>query len=185
MGSFTPSMANISRPMRPWRSHTASTAAKLGAIWSPSGADEVGDCREVGARVAAQGNERDVLLAGPGDRPAAHQSAGVGEEHHPRQHARRVGGRARRIVAIPDVEWRQIDRLFEQLVQGMLESAGEQLGGEVDRDELRLRIDRLVTRHGGSRRGTDETAHFLRGQRVAASGVPFPHRSRGLFLQPR
>ncbi len=36
LGSFTPSIANISRPMSPCRSHTASTAAKIGATWSPS-----------------------------------------------------------------------------------------------------------------------------------------------------
>jgi hypothetical protein len=35
LGSFTPSMANISRPISPWRSQTASTAAKMGAICSP------------------------------------------------------------------------------------------------------------------------------------------------------
>jgi hypothetical protein len=35
-GSFTPSMANISRPISPCRSQTASTAAKMGAMSAPS-----------------------------------------------------------------------------------------------------------------------------------------------------
>jgi hypothetical protein len=56
---------------------------------------------------------------------------------------------------------RQNDGLLAQVVQGMLEGAREQLGGEVDRDERGLRVDRLVAGHDRSRRGTKETADFL------------------------
>jgi hypothetical protein len=47
------------------------------------------------------------------------------------------------------------------MVQRMLEGTGEQLRGEVDRDELGLRVDRLVAGHDRSRRETKETAGFL------------------------
>jgi hypothetical protein len=59
------------------------------------------------------------------------------------------------------MERRQVDRLLEQVVQRMLEGARKQLRGEVNRDTLGLRVDRLVTGHDRSRRGTKATADFL------------------------
>ena len=79
------------------------------------------DGGEVRPRVAAQGDERHLLLARPRDGPTAADAARVGEQHDPQKHRGRVGRRPRRVVSIPGVERRQIDGLLEQVVQGMLE----------------------------------------------------------------
>lgn len=109
---------------------------------------EVRDGREVGPGIAAQGDERDVFLAGPGDRAAAHDPAGVGEPYDPQQHGRCVGRRAGRVIPIPRIERGQVDGVLEQVVQRMLERARQELRGEVDRDQLGLEVDGLVARHG-------------------------------------
>lgn len=49
----------------------------------PQPADEVRDGGEVRPRVTAQGNERDLLLAGPRDGPTADDPTRVSEEHDP------------------------------------------------------------------------------------------------------
>ncbi|CAB4546514.1 unannotated protein [freshwater metagenome] len=49
----------------------------------PQSADKVRDGGEVRARVATQGNEGHLLLAGARDRPTTDDPAGVGEEHDP------------------------------------------------------------------------------------------------------
>jgi hypothetical protein len=43
---------------------------------------------------------------------------------------------------------RQIDFVVEQVIQRVLERARQQLAGEVDRDELWVRVQRLVSGHG-------------------------------------
>ena len=108
---------------------------------------EVRDGREVGPRVAAQGDERDVILAGPGDRAAAHDPAGVGEQDDPQPHGRWVGRRAGRVIPIPRIERGQVDRVLEQVVPRMLERARQELRGDVDRDPRGLGVDGLIARH--------------------------------------
>jgi len=109
---------------------------------------EVRDGREVGPGIAAQGDERDVFLAGPGDRAAAHDPAGVGEPYDPQQHGRWVGRRAGRVMPIPRIERGQVDGVLEQVVQRMLERARQELRGQVDRDQRGLGVDGLIARHG-------------------------------------
>ena len=111
-------------------------------------AHEVGNRREMRRGHAAQGHERHVFLAQALDRPAAHDTLGVRKQHHLEQHRRRVRGRARCIVPEPGVKVRQIDFVVEQVVERVLERARQQLAGEVDRDELRVRVQRLVSGHG-------------------------------------
>jgi hypothetical protein len=56
--------------------------------------DEGRQGSEVWRLIAAQGDEGDVLAAGPLDRPAADDSAGVGKQDEFEQDCRRVGRRA-------------------------------------------------------------------------------------------
>jgi hypothetical protein len=72
------------------------------------------------------------------------------------------------------------------MVQRVLEGPGEQLRRQVDRQELGLRVDELVTGHDRTRQEALRNAHSLRGQHPLARAVLFPHRRlRWLFLQPR
>jgi hypothetical protein len=90
-----------------------------------------------------------MLFTGPGHRPARDDAAGVGEQDHPEQHAGRIGRGPGLVVPVPRIERRQVEGGLEQVVQRVLEGAREQLRGEVDGDEPRLGVDRLVARHGG------------------------------------
>ena len=150
LGSFTPSMANISRPIRPWASQIGSTAANTWAIVVAQLADEVRDRREVRARVAAQRDEGDVLAAGALDAAAADDAVRVGEQHDLEQHRRRVGAGAGLVVPKARIEGRQIDLVIEQVVQRVLERAGEQLAREIDRQKPRIGVDVLVAGHRGA-----------------------------------
>ena len=155
LGSFTPSIANISRLIRPCVSQTARTAANTWAMSAPERAHELGDRREVRRRVAAQRDERHVLPTRRLDPTAADDPVGVGDEHHLEQHRRRVGGRARLVVPKPRVEVREIDRVVEQVIHRVLERAGEQLPRQVDGQESRIRVDVLVAGHGSERGRND------------------------------
>ena len=44
----------------------------------------------------------------------------------------------------------QIDRVLEQVIERMFERAGQQLLSQIDRNELRLRVDLFVASHGHS-----------------------------------
>jgi hypothetical protein len=128
-----------------------------------------GRTRSVCAAPAAHG---DAPPERTPDGSAADDAARVGEHHHAQQHGRRIGGCRSRVIPIPGIEWRQVDRLLEQMVQRVIERAREELDGEVDRDDLGLRVDRLVSSHDRSRRGTTETADFCRRSRIGAQRVP-------------
>ena len=64
LGSFTPSIANISRPIRPCASQIASTAVKICAMSGPSVLTKCAKVVKCGVRCAAQRHERHVLAAG-------------------------------------------------------------------------------------------------------------------------
>ena len=101
--------------------------------------------------------------------PTAHDALGIGEEHHFKQHGRRVRRRAGRVILEARVEVRQIHLVIKQVVQRMLERAGQQLAREVDAQELRIRIERLVAGHGGcSTAGRNDTTFDAR----QTGGVP-------------
>ena len=151
LGSFTPSIANISRPIKPSASQIATTAAKTRAMSSPSVLTNCAIVVKCGRGVAAEGDERHVLLAGALDPATAHDALRVGEEHHLQQHRRRIRRRARLVVPKARIERRQIDRVIEQMIQRVLEGAGEQLPREIDGQEPRVRVDVLVAGHGRSR----------------------------------
>jgi hypothetical protein len=90
-------------------------------------ADEVRDGGEVRDVVSGQGDEGDVLSAGPLDRPARYHSLRIGEQDHLEQHRRRIGRGAGFVVAVARVEIGQIELMIEQLVQGVLEGTRQQL----------------------------------------------------------
>ncbi|MBK8062476.1 MAG: hypothetical protein IPK33_32535 [Gemmatimonadetes bacterium] len=97
---------------------------------SAEAADERGDRREVGACSAEA-----MKVTCPrrvGDRPAADDPARVGTEHHLEQHRRGYAGAPRGVVPEPDVEARQVDGMVEQVVDRVLEGAGEELRRQVD-----------------------------------------------------
>ena len=68
---------------------------------------------------------------------------------------------------------RQIHFVIEQVIQRVLERAGQQLAREVDAQELRIRIEGLVARHGGCSTGAqnDDTFATRQTRRVASSSV--------------
>ena len=111
--------------------------------------------------------------AHPVNGPAAHDALGVGEEHHLEQHGRRICGRAGRVVLEARVEVGQIDFVIEQVVQRLLERAGQQLARQVDAQELRIRIDHFVAGHGriSTARRNDTTFDAGPTRRVLANSV--------------
>lgn len=117
-------------------------------------ADEGRDRREVRRARAAQGNEGHVVLAQPGDRPAADDPARVGAEddleNDLEQHRRGIRGGAGHVVPKPDVEARQVDGVVEQMLDRVLEGAGQELRCEVDREQPRVGVDHLLAGHGTS-----------------------------------
>jgi len=113
LGSFTPSMANISRPSKPCRSQIASTAPEHPGDVLAHAADEVGDGGEMRAAIAAQGDEGHLFPASPLDATAADNALRIGEQHHLQQHRRRIRRGPRLVVAKPRIEARQIDLVIE------------------------------------------------------------------------
>ena len=115
-GSFTPSMANIARPISPCRSHTASTAANTVAI---AVSVVLMKCAIVvkGGRVSPQrAMKGHLFLARASDGAAAHDAARVRTEHDREPHRGRVGGCARGIVSEPGIKPRQVELVRHQMV---------------------------------------------------------------------
>jgi hypothetical protein len=71
-------------------------------------ADKVGEGGEVRGEVASEGNEGDLLTAGPLDLPATDDAAAVGEQHNLEQHGRRVGAGAGEVVLVARIEPAQV-----------------------------------------------------------------------------
>lgn len=143
-------------------------------------ADERGDRREVRGARSTEGNEGHVVLAQPGDRPASHDPARVGAEHHLEQHRRGIRGGASRVVPEAAVEARQADGMVEQVVDRVLEGAEEELGRQVYRQQARVGVDQLVAGHGLSTAAGD--CHRFAAEdtrRVARSSVSTAQAATG------
>jgi len=97
--------------------------------------------------IARQRHERDVLTAGPLDLPAADDAARVGEQHNLEQHQRRIRRRPAGVVAVGGIKRRQVRLVVDQVRRRVLERPGEELAGQVHRQELRIGVDVLVARH--------------------------------------
>lgn len=94
-----------------------------------------------------------MLPAEPLDAATAHHPMRVRREHYLQEERRRIRGGTSRVVPKPLVERRQIHGVLHQVVNRMLEGAGEELPREVDGEQLGLRVDLLVAGHGSLRRG--------------------------------
>lgn len=101
--------------------------------------------------VPAERDERHVLLARASDSAAAHDAVGVGDQHHLQEHGRRIGRRSGRVIPKACVEVRQVDGVIEEIVDRMLDRAGQQLAPEIDGEQLRVGGDGLVASHGRKR----------------------------------
>ena len=99
------------------------------------------------AAVAGQGDEGDVLAAGALDAAAADDALRVGEQHDLEQHRGRVGGGAGQVVVVARIEAGQIDLVVEQVIQRVLEGAGQQLPLQIDREKSRAGVDVFVAGH--------------------------------------
>jgi hypothetical protein len=123
--------------------------------------------------IAAEGDERHVLLARPFDLAAADDPLRIREEHDLQQQSRRIRRRAGRVVPKAGVEVGQIDGVVELMIQGMLERPGQQLAGQIHGDQLRLGIDGLVAGHDGrsTARRNDTTFDVSNTHQFAPSSV--------------
>jgi hypothetical protein len=67
------------------------------------------------------------------------------------------------------VEAREINHLFEQVIHRVLESARQELLRQVDRQQLRLRIDVFVARHRCKGKGDQQHLPLLPTLRTACA----------------
>ncbi len=110
-------------------------------------ADESGDGGEVRRLITAQRNEGDVLVARPFDRAAADDAARVRKQDQLEQHRGRIRRRSSGVVAVAGVQTRQIDLVFEQMIERVFEGAWQQLPRQIDGDQLRVGVDHFVAGH--------------------------------------
>src|SRR3990172_4908319 len=104
----------------------------------------------MGLAVAGQGNEGDVVTAGGFDATAGNDALAVGEEYDLEQHGGRIGGSAGSIVLEPGIETGQIQFVVDEVVECVLEGAGEQLPLQVNGNETGTGVDVLVAGQGVS-----------------------------------
>ena len=145
---MTPSMANISTDQALCIADQQHLLEHLTNQLTQAG-DERGDGGEVRAAVAAQSDEGDVLAARTLDAAAGDDAARVGQQHDLQEHGRRVGTRTDLVVVKARVERAQVDLAVEQVVQRVLEGAGQQLRLEIDGQKPRAGVDVLVAGHLG------------------------------------
>ena len=84
----------------------------------------------------------------------------AGKQHHLEQHGGRIHRRARDVIPKSGVEVCQIDFVVEQMIERVLERAGQQLAREVDAQELRVRIDGCVAGDGRTSTPRDQLHTF-------------------------
>ena len=104
-----------------------------------------------------------------------HDAVRIGAEHDLQQHLRRIRGRSRQVIVKARVESRQVNRMLEQVMDRVLEGAGQELLCQIDRQEAGIRIDILVAGHAQS---------STRGGTIAMHDHVLQH-SHEVFLQPR
>src|SRR5690606_25094856 len=109
--------------------------------------DEDGDGGVVQNAVATEGNEGYMFAAGAFDAARTDDALTVGEEDDLEQHARRKGAGAGEVVPVAGIEAGQVDLVVDQMVQGILEGARQQLPFEINGNEARAVVDRLVAGH--------------------------------------
>jgi len=153
-------------------------AKELGNLVT-EGADEIGDGGEVRGAVAGEGNEGDVLPAGPFNLARTDDATAVGEEHNLEQHRRRVGGSAGEVVLVSCIKSAEVNFVINQPAQRMFEGAGEHLSLEINGEKPRAGVDGFVA---GNKL-------FLSGDKSLTIDIPFGSPQNApmkiLFIQPR
>jgi hypothetical protein len=76
----------------------------------------------------------------------------VGKQHDREQHGRWKGRCTCLVVLVAGVEARQVDFAINQVVQGMLKAARQQLPFKIDGNETRTGVDVFVVGHASLRK---------------------------------
>lgn len=90
--------------------------------------------------ISAQGHEDDVLLASPGNPLAGNDPPGIRKENCLQKYARVIGGRPCLFVLIAIIKDGKIKLVVNEMIQGVLKGAGQDLFLKKDGDELSLGI---------------------------------------------
>ena len=104
------------------------------------GRDEVGNGGEVGGGIAGEGHEDDVLPTALLYLPAGGDAPGVGIEDDLEQDGGIIGGGAGIVIAVAGIEDGEVEFVIDQVVQRVLEGAGEDLLVKGDGNELALAV---------------------------------------------
>ena len=111
-------------------------------------ADKLGQGGEVRNGIAGQCFKDDVGLATPLDLKAGGDAFGVGEQYDLQQNGRIVGQAAGVVIAVFRVKNRQVQLVFDQVVNRVFEGAGLELLSVVDDDHrILVVVVVLETRH--------------------------------------
>ena len=111
--------------------------------------DKGGKSGEVGSSVSREGDEGDLLTAGPFDLAGADDAATVGEEDDLKQQGRWIGGGTGQVIAVAVIKAREINRVVDQPVEGVLKGAGMELPFQINGEEARAGVDGFVAGHVG------------------------------------
>ena len=104
------------------------------------GGDEIGNAGEMRPGIGGQRHEHHVLPAGLFNLPAGDDAPRVGVEYDLEQNPGIVGPGAGLIIAKTGIEQGKIKLVVDEVIQGIFEGAGQNLVGEVDRNELALGV---------------------------------------------
>lgn len=143
------------------------------------GADEVGQGSKVRGAVTRQCNESNVFATGALNGARTDHAARVGEQHNLEQHARWISTGACEVVLIAGVESGEVDFVVDEVAQGVLEGAGQQLPFKINGNQARAGVDSLVTGHEGLSSRTSSSSL------VIPFGSPQNVPMEKLFLQLR
>ncbi|MNZ89918.1 hypothetical protein D3C78_1088600 [compost metagenome] len=108
---------------------------------------ERGQGGEVRLAVAGHRHEQHMLAAGGFHLAAADDAAAVGQQDDLQQHRRIVGRSAFDIVAVAGVEFGEVQFVVDQIAQGVLEAAGQQLLVEIHGEQFESLVNGLEPRH--------------------------------------
>jgi len=146
---LTPSMASISRPIRPCASQMSSTCLNTWPIRSPRPEMKSAMVVKCGPLSPLRAMKCRVR-AGAFDGAAGDDAARIGQQHDLEHHGRGIGARAALIVVEACIEVAQVDLLVQQVVQRVLEGTRQQLRLQIHSKETRARVDVLLAGHRGA-----------------------------------
>ena len=109
--------------------------------------NKAGDGGEVRPAVSGQRDEGDVFAAGALDVAAADDALRIGEQHNLQQHDGRISGGSRDVIFETRIETGQVKLVVDQVIHGMLESAGQKLPLQVNSEKPGAGVDVFVTRY--------------------------------------